>query len=288
MSEHESIIQWHPAFVGGIELALRRYKTELTYESEHNLSKKPLQMDMLIIKKNQESVIDTTIGRIFKTHNVLEYKNPRDSLNVDDFYKVIAYACLYKSLAPRVNEISGNEITISLFQDKRPVKMLKELKKLGFNVIEEYKGVYYVDGVLKMPTQVIVTSELDDVDSVGLRILTDNPKGDDLLAFDELTRSLTDKEDLENAGAVLQVSASANKTLYAEMKGRYPDMYEALRELMRPEIDEEIEKAAEKREETTTLTSIKNIMEGLQYTAQQAMDLLKIPEADQPKYMEKL
>ena len=34
--------------------------------------------------------------------------------------------------------------------------------------------------------------------------------------------------------------------------------------------------------------SIKNIMDGLKYTAQQAMDLLKIPAADQSRYMAKL
>jgi cytidylate kinase len=36
------------------------------------------------------------------------------------------------------------------------------------------------------------------------------------------------------------------------------------------------------------LENIKNIMEGLKYTAQQAMELLKIPADDQPKYLAKL
>ena len=36
------------------------------------------------------------------------------------------------------------------------------------------------------------------------------------------------------------------------------------------------------------LESITNVMEGLKYTAQQAMDLLKIPENEQPKYLAKL
>ena len=36
------------------------------------------------------------------------------------------------------------------------------------------------------------------------------------------------------------------------------------------------------------IENIKNIMEGLKYTAQQAMDLLKIPVADQSKYLAKL
>ena len=288
MPDKTQNIQWHPAFVGGIELALRRYKMELTFESEHNLSKKPLQMDMLIIKKNLETVIDTNIGRIFKAHNVLKYKNPKDGLNIDDFYKVIAYACLYKSLAPSVNEIPGNEISVSLFRDKRPVKMFRELKKLGFEVTEKYKGVYYVSGVLGMPTQVIVTSELDDADSVGLRILSDNPKEEDLLSFAEISRNLTHKDDRENADAVLQVSVSANKAVYDEMKRRYPEMCEALRELMRPEIDAEIEKEADKREETTTLKNIQNLMKTLKMTAEQAMDALLIPAKEQSKYLAKL
>lgn len=38
----------------------------------------------------------------------------------------------------------------------------------------------------------------------------------------------------------------------------------------------------------TRLESIKNIMEGLKYTAQQAMELLKIPNDDRPKYAAKL
>ena len=61
-------------------------------------------------------------------------------------------------------------------------------------------------------------------------------------------------------------------------------MCEALRELMRTEIDQEIEMEKDK----TTLENIQNIMEGLKYSAQQAMDLLKIPLADQSKYMARL
>ena len=38
----------------------------------------------------------------------------------------------------------------------------------------------------------------------------------------------------------------------------------------------------------TRVESIKNIMNGLKYTAQQAMDLLKIPAANQAKYLGKL
>ena len=45
-------------------------------------------MDVLIIKKNSDTVIDTSIGRIFSIHNVIEYKSLDDGLTVDDYFKV--------------------------------------------------------------------------------------------------------------------------------------------------------------------------------------------------------
>ena len=44
----------------------------------------------------------------------------------------------------------------------------------------------------------------------------------------------------------------------------------------------------QRTEYKTNLEAIRHIMEGLKYTVQQAMDLLKIPAADQAKYLAKL
>ncbi len=41
-------------------------------------------------------------------------------------------------------------------------------------------------------------------------------------------------------------------------------------------------------EQRTMVTAIKNVMESFKVTAQQAMEALKIPTADQPKYLAKL
>ena len=50
----------------------------------------------------------------------------------------------------------------------------------------------------------------------------------------------------------------------------------------------EMEKMRDDVEERTKIADIKNIMEGLKFTAQQAMDLLKIPVSDRAKYLSKL
>ena len=50
-------------------------------------------MDLLIIKKLSDVLIENEIGHIFKKYNVVEYKSPEDGLSIDDYYKAIDYAC---------------------------------------------------------------------------------------------------------------------------------------------------------------------------------------------------
>ncbi len=51
--EKEKNTQWHPAFCSALKLELREDAEHLTYTNEYNINTKPLQMDMLIIKKTQ-------------------------------------------------------------------------------------------------------------------------------------------------------------------------------------------------------------------------------------------
>ena len=72
--------------------------------------------------------------------------------------------------------------------------------------------------------------------------------------------------------------AQDRKTTWANKNvKRNPEMCEALKELMKDEIQEEVDKIL--------LKSIKNLMETLKLTVVQAMDALKIPSLDQGKYL---
>ena len=44
-------IQWHPGFVAAMDMELREDRDILELESEHNLNRKPLEIDLLVIKK---------------------------------------------------------------------------------------------------------------------------------------------------------------------------------------------------------------------------------------------
>ena len=89
-SEKE-ILQWHPAFCADMQAELGEEAGKLQFQSEYPLNRKPMLIDLLIIKKAGET-IHKNIGRIFRTYNLVEYKSPKDYLAVDDFYKVYGYA----------------------------------------------------------------------------------------------------------------------------------------------------------------------------------------------------
>ncbi len=109
----EPMLQWHPAFFAGICIEFREEENKMNFESEHQLGTKPMQIDVLIIKKNSNEPLEKNIGRIFRKHNIVEYKSPTDYLSVDDFYKVYGYACFYKADVTQVDSIKVNEITLS-------------------------------------------------------------------------------------------------------------------------------------------------------------------------------
>nr|WP_289767525.1 hypothetical protein [uncultured Acetatifactor sp.] len=69
-SFEKATIQWHPGFYSAAELELISNKDALAFEREYNLSKAPLRMDLLIIKKLADVRIENEIGRIFKRYNV--------------------------------------------------------------------------------------------------------------------------------------------------------------------------------------------------------------------------
>ena len=66
-----------------------------------------------------------------------------------------------------------------------------------------------------------------------------------------------------------------------------PNGVDLMCKLMEDLREESLQRGIEKDVDLNRVESIKNIMEGLKYTTQQAMDLLKIPVSDQPKNLSK-
>ena len=70
---NEIKIQWHPGFVAAINLELAENRDDLIYEKEYNLNTKPLEIDLLVIKKDKDVHISNEIGRMFKGHVTVQH-----------------------------------------------------------------------------------------------------------------------------------------------------------------------------------------------------------------------
>ena len=278
-------ISWHPGFYGAAELEFLSNKGDLEFQREYNLSKEPVRMDLLIIKKLSDARIENELGHIFKKFNVVEYKNPDDALTIDDYYKTVGYACLYKGLGESVDQIPADELTISIFRESCPREMFKAMKKMGLEIEERYPGIYYISGKQALfDTQIIVTKQLEKETHRTLRVLSKHVQEEDVRAFVEKAGKMTEPGDRNNIDAVLQVSVSANREIYEAIRRCDKIMCDALRELMK----EDFEETKQETKQETLLETIKNLMDTMKWTAEQAMTAMKIPDADRGKYIAKL
>ena len=68
-------LQWHPGFFAVLQIELEEERRFLRFYAEYNLTRKPLQIDVLVVRKETGRVIQKNIGRIFRQYNVVEYKD---------------------------------------------------------------------------------------------------------------------------------------------------------------------------------------------------------------------
>ena len=70
MEQKRKTIEWHPAFTASLQIEFEDEADKIIFESEHLLSKKPMQIDELVIKVHDNEKIQKNIGRIFRKHNI--------------------------------------------------------------------------------------------------------------------------------------------------------------------------------------------------------------------------
>ena len=116
------------------------------------------------------------------------------------------------------------------------------LQKYGHKIEEKYPGIYYVTEHLPFPVQIIVTQELEPGEHRSLRILSNHAKKEDVEEFLRKAEGMNTSRDRQNVEAVLQVSVRANDELYREIR-RDANMCDALRELMKDDIEREVSAA---------------------------------------------
>ena len=293
--EKQQNIDWHSGFAGGLGLSLRAYRNSIVIEREHPLSKEPLRIDFIVIKTDPNVKITNALGRLFRTYNILEYKNPGGELSMDVLWKCIGYAGLYKGLSDTRGAIPADELTVTILRYRKPVKLFGALTEAGHTISNAEPGIYRIEGVVALSLHIVVIRELIDDELLALKIMSDHADEADVKRFLLQTRYYSVPGDRHDADAVLQVSGSANRELFDRLR-KEAAMCKALKEILSEEIAEEREEGrAEGRaegfaegEQNTTIAAIRNIMSAFGISVEKAMDSLKVPQEKRATYMSML
>ena len=238
MVQNMGKLQWHPAFDAALHIELEEDLNILDIKNEYTLSKKPMRLDILIVKKEGSRKVKKTFGHIFRQHNIIEYKSPEDYLSINDFYKVYGYTCFYQSDTEKVCEIHPTELTITFVSYYYPRKMIEHLQKERKLEVRRYaQGIYHLEGD-QIPIQVVVTKELSEQDYYWLQNLRTDLEGRE--EINELVRRYEERKSSRYYQAVMDLIVRANKEKMEEE--RY--MCEALHELFAEDVEKAAEKAA--------------------------------------------
>ena len=214
-------------------------------------------------------------------------------MTIDDYIKTVGYAYLYKGLGATVDVVPLSELTATIVRDTEPKELFRKIEAEGGSIGEKYPGIYYITGVVAIPTQFILTSSLSRDFHTCLRVISNNATEDDIKRFLEMANEFTEPIDKQNADSVMNVSINDNREVYDKIRRENPFVCQTLRELMKEEIQEEIktaeekaaQKAAQEATDSTTIANIKSLMQTLSMDAKAAMETLKISAADQLRYI---
>ena len=246
-------IQWHPGFVAAMDLELAANRADLVYEKEYNLNTKPLEIDLLVIKKDKDVRTANEIGWIFRGYNILEYKSPDDSPDIDAFYK----AGLYKAYGGASDERKADDITVSLIREARPDGLFEYFKRHNIRTVNPYRGIYYVQDAVLFPTQIIVAGEMDRKSHTWLKALSSKMKKQDMKELLEKIEAIKLTFDRELADSVLEVSVRANQQVVEELRGD-GSMCQALLEIMELEINKIKETVKKDTKKNDILCAVKS------------------------------
>jgi len=207
----EPIYRWHDAFREALQFELDNYKDILHVSNgEYYLGQQALRIDAIVVKKRKTDSIDKKMARIFKTHNVFEYKSETDSLSVFDYNKIIGYAMIYSSS----NTVHRNDMSVSFVLGKEPKDLLKYLcETLGFQVVQMWDGISYVKGDV-IDIQIIEQKKLSSEDGLFLRNLRRGLEPEDMISIIDALHRL-DKSN--NEGTYMNTLSLANEDIFKRM-----------------------------------------------------------------------
>ncbi len=179
---------WHPLLA-----SLLRWQLGSHYhlEEEVPVGQKPLQIDILLLQKEQgelpQSARQILAGLVEHLGNLtlLEFKSPSDTLRAGDFQTFLAYALLYRAQNHPLLEPANLHLLVLAPRLTKPY--LDELRTLGVTAQPEETGLWRLQGGLTVhPMWLLETEELAGLSHPLLTLISPRFLRDRVRTYDTL------------------------------------------------------------------------------------------------------
>ena len=273
---------WHAGFEAVLRIETHKYGDKVHIRTEEEIGEVPPRTDFVILVKDEKVAFDKAIFQMFRRINILEYKNPHDSLNERVLRKICGYANLYIGVAEHEGERPADEVTLSIFRAVKNPELFAELERNG-NLERTAPGIYHVKGITDLPFQIVITSELEGEEYAAYRALTDKAERADVEYIVRDAEAQSDDVIMDHYGVLLDLVVKKNPQFFNMVKGEIA-MKDVLMEMVKDRVDERVSTAKAATERETTVDHIKKMMANLKLTLVQAMDALSIPQSQRDIY----
>ena len=285
---------WHAGFEALLRIETHKYGDRVHIRTEEEIGEVPPRADFVILTEDERVEFEKAIFKIFRRINILEYKNPHDSLNERVLRKVCGYANLYIGVAEHEGDRPAGEVTLSIFRAVKNPELFDKLERDG-NLERSAPGIYRVKGIIDLPFQIVITGELEGEEYAAYRALTDRAKAADVESI--ILDIGKEKEDVirEHYRVLLRLVVEKNPQYIDIGRGEFTmrdvlmemvkDTFEErLRERVNEQVNEQLSIAEAAKERETKAIDIRNLMANLKLTLSQAMDALGIPQLQRQTY----
>ena len=274
---------WHAGFEALLRIEMHRYGEMVKIESEHLLGEEPPRTDYLIVKEEEGLRMEKEIYRKFRRHNIIEYKNPHDSLNERVLRKICGYANFYIGTAEHEGDIPADSVTLTVFRAVRNAGLFRRMEACGMLEKGSIPGIYEVKGLTDLPFRLVITGELEGPEYAAYRALTEQAQKADVGQVIAEGGMETEHAVREHYRVLLDFITKKNQEVIDELR-REHGMANALMDILKDEIEEKLNVKEQETRQETMAAAIRNVMESLGIGVEKAMDTLKIPPEQRSVY----
>ena len=192
---------------------------------------------------------------------MVEFKSERDSLSVNDYNTVLAYALLYSSF----ERVPTSDITVTFSITVHPRELRKHLRnKRGLDLLSVGDGVTYIKGDI-LPVQILESKELPEDENLFIKGLR---RGNEAGRMSKILKKYDRLLGLDTRNVYIDRLIQANKEAYKEAIG----MSEELKKIW-GEIADETGWLAEREQAAVAVAARGAARENAKETAKRLLEL---------------